>query len=194
MRADRFTALVDANVLAGALTRNMILSLAEDGFFRVRWSAEVLDETERAIAKMVMGKVADAATHALEQRRRIERAFPDAEVEGYEPLIAGLTLPDGNDRHVLAAAIRTAAAIIVTDNAKDFPDRVLASFDIQRIGMDDFITGVIDLDPVGSVAALRRMRQRFQRPEIDADHLVRRVEAIGLTRTANLLLRELPNL
>ena len=194
MRADRFTALVDANVLAGALTRNMILSLAEDGFFRARWSAEILDETERAIAKMVMGRVPDAVAHASEQRRRIERAFPDAEVEGYEPLVAGLTLPDENDRHVLAAAIRTAAAIIVTDNAKDFPDRVLASFDIQRIGTDDFIADVIDLDPVGSVAALRRMRQRFQRPEIDADHLVRRVEAIGLTRTANLLLGELPNL
>lgn len=194
MRADRFTALVDANVLAGALTRNMIPSLAEDGFFRVRWSAEILDETERAIARMVAGRVADAPAHASEQRRRIERAFPDAEVEGYEPLVAGLTLPDENDRHVLAAAIRTAAAIIVTDDAKDFPDDALAPFDIQRIGTDDFVADVIDLDPVGSVAALRRMRRRFRRPEIDAERLVRRVEAIGLTRTANLLLGELPNL
>ena len=194
MRADRFTALVDANVLAGALTRNMILSLAEDGFFRMRWSVEILDETERAIAKMVAGKVADATVHAAEQRRRIERAFPEAEVEGHEPLIVSLTLPDQNDRHVLAAAIRTAAAIIVTDNTRDFPSDTLAPFDIQRVGTDDFIADVIDLDPVGSVAALRRMRQRFQRPEIDAQHLVRRVEAIGLTRTANLLLSELPNL
>ena len=194
MRADRFTALVDANVLAGALTRNMILSLAEDGFLRVRWSAEILDETERAIARMVAGRVPDAPAHASEQRRRIERAFPDAKVEGYEPLVAGLTLPDENDKYVLAAAIRTAAAIIVTDNARDFPDDALAPFDIQRIGTDDFVADVIDLDPVGSVAALRRMRQRFRRPEIDAEHLVRRVEAIGLTRTANLLLGELPNL
>jgi predicted nucleic acid-binding protein len=194
MRADRFTALVDANVLAGALTRNLILSLAEDGFFRVRWSAEILDESERAITKMVVGRHPDPSAHASEQRRRIERAFPDAEVEGYEPLVAGLTLPDENDRHVLAAAIRTAAAVIVTDNIKDFPNDTLALFDIQRIGADDFVADVIDLDPVGSVTALRRMRQRFQRPGIDAEHLVRRIEAIGLTRTANLLLNELPNL
>lgn len=34
--ADRFTALLDACVLGGALRRNMLLSLAEAGLFRPR--------------------------------------------------------------------------------------------------------------------------------------------------------------
>jgi hypothetical protein len=38
MRTNRYTALIDAYVLVGALTRNMVLSLAEAGYFRSRWS------------------------------------------------------------------------------------------------------------------------------------------------------------
>ncbi len=49
--ADRFTALIDACVLAGALRRNILLSLAEAGLFRPRWSARILDET--GIAKLL---------------------------------------------------------------------------------------------------------------------------------------------
>ena len=36
--ADRFTVVLDTNVLVGALTRKMLPSLAEDGLFRARWS------------------------------------------------------------------------------------------------------------------------------------------------------------
>jgi hypothetical protein len=43
-RADPFSIVIDANVLAGALTRNIILSLAEAGFFRPYWSVQILDE------------------------------------------------------------------------------------------------------------------------------------------------------
>ncbi|MEL6340910.1 MAG: PIN domain-containing protein [Myxococcota bacterium] len=51
-RADRFTVLLDANVLVGALKRNMLLSLAEVGLFRPRWSASILEEVERALIKL----------------------------------------------------------------------------------------------------------------------------------------------
>lgn len=40
----------------------------------------------------------------------------DGLVTGYEPLIETLTLPDMNDRHVLAAAIRGRVDVIVTFN------------------------------------------------------------------------------
>lgn len=194
MRADRFTALIDANVLARALPHNVILSLAEDGFYRARWSADILDETERAIGRLLRDRVGEPGALAKIQRERVEAAFPEALVEGYAPLIVGPELPDKKDRHVLAAAIRTAAALIVTDNAKDFPSEVLEQFDIQQIGTDDFVADIIDLDPVGSVSSLRRMRVRFATPAIDAADLVRRMEAAGMTRAADLLLDELPNL
>jgi PIN domain len=41
---------------------------------------------------------------------------PDCIVCNYEDLITGLTLPDPDDRHVLAAAVRAEADIIVTFN------------------------------------------------------------------------------
>ena len=40
-------------------------------------------------------------------------------------------MPDKKDRHVLAAAIKTRADVIVTDNLKHFPDHVLATFGIE---------------------------------------------------------------
>ena len=60
----------------------------------------------------------------------MDRAIPDALVTGHEELIAGLTLPDVDDRHVLAAAIRCNASVIVTFNEKDFPAAVLSHYAI----------------------------------------------------------------
>lgn len=50
---------------------------------------------------------------------------------GYESLIAGLVLPDADDRHVLAAAIRCNASVIVTFNRKDFPEEALLPYGIE---------------------------------------------------------------
>jgi hypothetical protein len=51
--ANRFTALIDACSLAGALNRDLLLTLAEASFFRLRWSGPILDETERAVARIL---------------------------------------------------------------------------------------------------------------------------------------------
>ena len=77
--ADRFTALIDACVLGGALRRNMLLSLAESGLFRPRWSARILDETQKTISEITKG-----ATDGSKQRAAIEAAFPESLVTGYE--------------------------------------------------------------------------------------------------------------
>lgn len=47
-------------------------------------------------------------------------AVLDCLVAGYEPLIPSIILPDPDDRHVVAAAIRAGAQVIVTANLKDF--------------------------------------------------------------------------
>lgn len=84
MFANRFTALVDACTLTNALNRNLLLSLAEAGFFRLRWSGQILDETERAIEKISRGKGhADAAERAKRARAAMERAFEDAMVSDF---------------------------------------------------------------------------------------------------------------
>ena len=102
--ADRFTALLDACVLGGALRRNMLLSLAEAGLFRPRWSSRILDETQKAITQITKGE-----TDGSRQRAAIEAAFPEALVTGYEIFEGKLALPDPNDNHVLAAAIDAAS-------------------------------------------------------------------------------------
>jgi predicted nucleic acid-binding protein len=45
-------------------------------------------------------------------------AVRDCLVTGYEPLIGAVELPDPDDRHVLAAAIRARAQVIVTETSK----------------------------------------------------------------------------
>ena len=59
-------------------------------------------------------------------RELMDQAVPDCLVSGYEGIEATLALPDPDDRHVLAAAIKCGAGTIVTYNLKDFPDHLLA--------------------------------------------------------------------
>jgi hypothetical protein len=107
--ANRYTAFADACILAGALKRNLLLTLAEAEFFRLRWSVPVLEETERAIDKILQGKgVADATERSKRARLAMETAFEEAcviEFDHFLPVCAAL--PDPNDQHVLAAAIKT---------------------------------------------------------------------------------------
>jgi hypothetical protein len=180
--ADRFTALLDANVLACAMRRNIILSLAEAGLFRPRWSAEIMGETAGAIAKITKGKA-----DLVKQCSVMDRAFPEACVTGYTGLVASLELPDSDDRHVLAAAITTSAQVIVTENLKDFPSKVLAPFDITPISADEFISDAIELDQLTAVAAIRKMRDRFKNPDMDAGELLQRIKDRKLFQTAETL-------
>lgn len=184
-RADPFTALIDTNVLVGALTRNLVLTLAEAGLFRVRWSATTLNEFERTFVKLYGEAEQDTA---VIQRQRMEAAFPEARIEVRDHLIDSLTLPDPDDRHILAAAISADAGIIVTENTKDFPADRLLPHGIEAVRLDDFLADCIDRDAAGATAAIRRMRLRFQRPDIDADALILRVEKLGLTGTAKVLI------
>lgn len=69
----------------------------------------------------------------------MDRAVPDALVSGYESLIEGLRLPNPDDRHVLAAAIKCNASVLVTFNLRDFPKDVLDIFDVEAMHPDDFI-------------------------------------------------------
>lgn len=189
MFANRFTALIDACTLAGTLKRNLILSLAEAEFFRLRWSGTILDETQRAIAGILAAKgEAAAADHAARARGVMEAAFEEAMIVGFEPFLPMCpALPDPDDAHVVAAALKTRAEIIVTENLKDFPADLLEPLGLDVRSSDDFIADAIALDPGKAVAAIRRMRERLKRPAKTPDVLLRDMEAAGLTETVNVL-------
>lgn len=173
----------------------MVLSLAEAGFFRPRWSAEILAEAERAICSIHRQRgIADPEAIANRHCDAIRRAFPEAMTEGYEDLIPECELPDKDDRHVLAAALQARSSVIVTENTKHFPADYIVSFDIIVSTTDEFLADAIDLDPPGAVAALRTMRRRFNRPQLDAENLILKMESAGLSQTANLLIGEMDSL
>lgn len=196
MFANRYTAFTDACVLVGALQRNLLLTLAEAEFFRVRWSKVVLDEMQAAIGAIVSRRGdPDPLQAAVRARSAMEQAFSDAMVEDFErflPICADL--PDKKDAHVLAAALKTKADVIVTDNVKDFPPERLRAFGLDARAADEFVADTIMLDEGRAVPALRRMRDRFRKPDLTPDALLLRMEAVGLTETADVLRPHLQSL
>ncbi len=84
----------------------------------------------------------------------MRQAVPDCRVLGFEAPIEDedIELPDHNDRHVLAAAIRAGAQTIVTFTLADFPATRFASYNIEAKHPDDVILDAIDLAP-GLVAS-----------------------------------------
>jgi hypothetical protein len=99
-------------------------------------------------------------------------------------LIGTLELPDPDDRHVLAAAIRGHADAIVTFNTRDFPVAVLGKFDIELQTPDQFVLNQVMLHPPRALAAIKRMRARWERPEMSAAQMVDLFEKRQLAQTA----------
>ena len=107
-----FIVFYDANVLYPAELRNLLMHLALIGVFRAKWSADVHEEW---IRNLLMDRP-DLTRAKLERTRQLmDKAAPDALVRGYEHLIAGLALPDPNDRHVLVAQGLTETASVLRE-------------------------------------------------------------------------------
>jgi hypothetical protein len=104
-----------------------------------------------------------------------------------EELEGGLSLPDKDDCHVLAAAIKAKAEVIVTENGKDFPKAVLDLHNIDSLSLDQFVVDILDLGGAEAVVVLRVMRARFSRPDITVDDLILKIETLGMSETANFL-------
>lgn len=125
-----FTVLLDSSVLFPALVRDLLIQCASDGLFRGKLSAQINQEWTSSLLK----KRPDINPERLDRIcQLLERAMPDCMVTGYESLIDGLNLPDMNDRHILAAAIRSNAQIIVTFNTRDFPSEEMQKYDMQAL-------------------------------------------------------------
>jgi predicted nucleic acid-binding protein len=137
------TAVLDANVLYPAPLRDFLLHLAAVGLFEPKWTSSIHAEW----IENLLQKRPDLKRKNLEKTRlAMEGAFPEASITDYENLIQGLTLPDPNDRHVLAATIAGNSTIIVTFNTKDFPNSYLKKFGKSAIHPDIFISMLLKLD------------------------------------------------
>ena len=175
-----FTVIFDACVLYPAPLRDLLMHLAMTGLFRARWTDQIHDEWTRN----VLTKRPDLKPEQLHRTRELMNAHAlDCLVTGYELLISGLSLPDPNDRHVLAAAIRARADVIVTFNLKDFPAEHLEEFGIEAQHPDEFVTHQIDLDAGLVCTDVKRQRQNLKNPPRTALELLATFEAQGLPQT-----------
>jgi hypothetical protein len=96
-------------------------------------------------------------------------------------------LPDPDDRHVLAAAIRGHADVIVTMNLRDFPLEEIARFGIEAQRPDDFILRLLDVAPSAVLEAAQDHRQRLKRPSKTVSEYLDTLERQGLAQSVSLL-------
>ena len=174
------TAILDACVLYPAPLRDLLVSLATTDLFRARWTDAIHEEW---IGNLLSNR-RDLNRAQLERTRDLmDRAVPDARVTGYEGLIDSLILPDPDDRHVLAAAIRSRADVIVTSNLKDFPEAALMPYDIEAQHPDDFINHLLDLDEAMVVSAVKANRARLKNPPKTPEAYLLTLQQQGLAQT-----------
>jgi len=158
--------------------------LSVTDLFRARWTEEILDEWTRNL----LANRPDLKPEQLAYtRQKMNGSTLDCLVTGYEQLIEGLELPDPNDRHVLAAAIRAQAGVIVTFNLKDFPDDKLAPFGIEAQHPDDFITHLADLSAGRVCGAAKRHRQSLKNPPKTVDEYLDTLERQQLPKIVGIL-------
>jgi predicted nucleic acid-binding protein len=184
INSGHFTALLDANVLFQVVIRDFLIWLSIYELYTPKWSRMLLEE----FSSIFRTKRSDITAEQIsKQIELMERACPTALVENYEALISIIDLPDENDRHVLAAAIKCNANVIVTHNLKDFPSTYLDSFGLSAVVPDTFIADMIDLSPEQCCEAFREMLLTKNRPPYTEEEYLGILEANRLVQTASEL-------
>jgi predicted nucleic acid-binding protein len=132
--------LADANVLYSRVLRDYLLYAADQEIVAIAWSSYILDEVTEHLMENVEG-----FDHAAAQRlvSAMNRAFPYAEVEPDEEhwrMLDEVSLPDEDDRHVLAASLAAEAAVLCTANTKDFPTDLVEALGVEVLTPDQLLS------------------------------------------------------
>ncbi|MGH3735144.1 MAG: PIN domain-containing protein [Micromonosporaceae bacterium] len=161
-----FRAVTDTCVLFKPLLCDAVLSIAEEGLFQPLWSGHILDELRRNLLRYGIEEA--KVNHRIDQ---MTRHFPGSTITDYEPLIPSMT-NQAKDRHVVAAAVKGGADLIVTENLRDFPAATTKPYDIEVVDQDAFLLAQLDLAPTVVHRALARQASRYRRaPRTVADLL-----------------------
>ena len=131
----------------------------------------------------------DLTREKLERTRHLmDKALPGALVTGYKHLIDSIELPDRDDRHVLAAAIRCDASVIVTVNLRDFPSQALTDFSIEAQHPDDFVLAQLETFPDLVIEAARSHRASLKNPPKTPDEYLAELDTQALGKSVTALL------
>jgi hypothetical protein len=181
-----FVVRYDANVLYPNTLRDLLIRIAQGPrpFVQAKWTNEILDEVFRNLKK---NRPDLDATRLDRTRLLMNESIRDALVTGYEPLIDTVRLPDADDRHVLAAAIKCHAQVIVTDNVKDFPANALSSWDIEAKDADTFVLDQISLDKSRVYGRVQQIADSRRHPPTTVGDVLTELEKNGLLESAAAL-------
>lgn len=156
-----FTVVFDACCLYPAPLRDLLMQVAVIDIVRARWTEKIHDEWTSNL--LINRPTLDKAK--IERVRQLMNSHVrDCLITDYEQLIPCVSLPDENDRHVLAAAIKGRADAIVTFNIKDFPPTCLTQFGIEILHPDEFLVDLIDLSFDKFCLAVKRHRDSLKKP------------------------------
>jgi len=164
LRSD-FRVCLDADVLARQAVCDLMLRLAEHPrLYSPVFSGAILDEVYRVHTERL--KRPWPKELADYWQSEVRRNFPESMVSNYEALIPMLDLPDADDRHVLAAAIKGQAQSICTFNLKDFPSQVLAEWDIKAVHPQSYLMTLYEFGPDIVTSRIHEIaEQRGKAPE-----------------------------
>ena len=158
MRAG-FKVVLDACVLIPMPLADTLLRLASGrGLYLPRWTDQIMTEVNRNLAKN-FGLTGEQVDY---RESEIRRHYPEAWVEGYEDLVPAMT-NHPKDRHVVAAAVRCKAKIILTHNLKDFPTSALEPHSITAMGPSTFLRNLYELDAEFVAETLERQARSINR-------------------------------
>lgn len=177
---NQLTAVLDACVLYPGTLRSFLMYLAVTDLFRARWTNDIHDEWMRNVRK----DYPDITQAQVERIRDLMNTnVRDCLIDGYESLIPAMTLPDPEDRHVLAAAIHCGADVIVTFNLKHFPEAALEHYGIEAVHPDDFLNSQLDVAPNIVCIAAKRQRESLKNPPKSVAEYLESLERQGLPQT-----------
>lgn len=179
----RYAAVLDACALVPIALADTLLRLAEKGLYRPLWSERILTEAQQATREIHPGISVD------KRYADMREAFADALVTGWEPLEHGITLPDADDRHVVAAAIRAGAQAIVTFYLRDFPAVSLSPLGLEAVGPDAFLLDQLDLSPPTVLQAITEQAGQTTQPRLSPSELLILLGRAGVSGFAEQLQR-----
>lgn len=172
-----FIAIYDACVLYPAPVRDLLLEIAGAGLVSAKWTKDIESEWIRNLH----ANRSDIPIEILQETAdQMVEFLPDCLVKNYETLSMELELPDKNDKHVLAAAIKSHAQAIITFNLKDFPEEALRKFDIEPIHPDTFLINQFDLRAGVIVSIVQKIRTRLKKPPMTSRQYLDNLTKVGL--------------
>jgi hypothetical protein len=171
----------DACVLYPSPLRDFLIRVAIEELVWARWSDRILDEVFRNVRK----DRPDLDPRRLERTRRMMcAAVLDCLVAGFEGLEETLTLPDKDDRHVVAAAIQAGARTILTFNLRDFPAAELAPHGLVAQHPDPWAVELLKRAPVTVLTVLHQQAADLRNPPQDVWDVLGTLERCGLVQFA----------